>query len=470
MKTLKQILANERGVILVISLLILALLIGAGVGAIVSMQTDLNTSSNVKTATEALYFAEAGINETIYLLSIPNTNTNYIGEKPTDSGYPNKGWGRYIVLTTGVNRYQEDPNWNLSADGLDNDLDGTTDEANETYPERATIASGADQLNFRWVKIRYRLEDATFNNGVNNGEVVRYDQTFGYPSPAPATNGDPVIIITAMGKSGNSTRIVQVEVSKKVITVSVDGALQTNDNVDVRGTTRISGFNHVITTVGSDWNNYGTASYITDGLDNNGNGVVDESTGSPRENQISFGARHAASGHKPGIYKRTNCNTSAPEATISVSGTPDRLGQPWCQFFAGTVSIKDPWTMLGITQTEWNDLINNADNTSIVDPLNGVTKITGGTTINSNLTGQGILYVTGNLSGSGDFSFKGLIYVEGDFRPSGGPFLLGSVATKGTGPQDALGTGNPTILYSTEALDLLNNYMKVIVLNWKEIL
>ncbi|MBI4489697.1 MAG: pilus assembly PilX N-terminal domain-containing protein [Deltaproteobacteria bacterium] len=62
MRNFKKLLANERGVILVISLLIMVLLIGAGVGAMVSMQTDLRSSSNLKTGTQAFYIADAGIN------------------------------------------------------------------------------------------------------------------------------------------------------------------------------------------------------------------------------------------------------------------------------------------------------------------------------------------------------------------------------------------------------------------------
>ncbi len=61
MEGIKALLKNERGVVMVISLMILTLLIGAGVGAIVSTQTDLKTSGNLKTVTQAFYLATAGI-------------------------------------------------------------------------------------------------------------------------------------------------------------------------------------------------------------------------------------------------------------------------------------------------------------------------------------------------------------------------------------------------------------------------
>ena len=61
MVTVKALLKNERGVVLVIALMILSLLVGAGVGAIVSTQTDLKTSANIKAGTQAFYLATAGI-------------------------------------------------------------------------------------------------------------------------------------------------------------------------------------------------------------------------------------------------------------------------------------------------------------------------------------------------------------------------------------------------------------------------
>jgi hypothetical protein len=61
MKAVKKIIADDRGVVLVISLLILALLLAAGLGAMVSTLTDLKSSGNLKSAAQAFYMAEAGV-------------------------------------------------------------------------------------------------------------------------------------------------------------------------------------------------------------------------------------------------------------------------------------------------------------------------------------------------------------------------------------------------------------------------
>lgn len=62
MKVLSAQLTNERGIVLVISLLIIALLLVGGIGAIVSMQTDFKSSGNLRAGTQAFYIADAGIN------------------------------------------------------------------------------------------------------------------------------------------------------------------------------------------------------------------------------------------------------------------------------------------------------------------------------------------------------------------------------------------------------------------------
>ncbi len=61
MDAVKRLLDDERGVVLVISLLILTLLIGVGAGTSALVQTDLKISRNLKNGTQAFYLAEAGV-------------------------------------------------------------------------------------------------------------------------------------------------------------------------------------------------------------------------------------------------------------------------------------------------------------------------------------------------------------------------------------------------------------------------
>ncbi len=61
MDAVKRLLDDERGIVLVISLLILTLLMGAGAGTSALVQTDLKISRNLKNGTQAFYLAEAGV-------------------------------------------------------------------------------------------------------------------------------------------------------------------------------------------------------------------------------------------------------------------------------------------------------------------------------------------------------------------------------------------------------------------------
>ncbi|HER44226.1 MAG TPA: hypothetical protein ENO08_07195 [Candidatus Eisenbacteria bacterium] len=123
---------------------------------------------------------------------------------------------------------------------------------------------------------------------------------------------------------------------------------------------------------------------------------------------------------------------------------------------------------IGMPVGEVNRLLDGADNTKIVSPLNGITYIDGDAKINSNLVGEGLLYVTGDLHAAGDFVYKGLIYVEGDVHLTGSPWILGSMIVRGTSDFN-FSAGNAAILYSSEALmRALDNSMPVIMLSWQD--
>src|SRR3972149_10754477 len=93
MKTFRKLLANEQGMILVISLMILTLLLGAGVGAIVSLQTDLRTSSNLKTGKLAFYVADAGINRVWKELDDGNGTNDFDAISATVTLFTNVSYG-----------------------------------------------------------------------------------------------------------------------------------------------------------------------------------------------------------------------------------------------------------------------------------------------------------------------------------------------------------------------------------------
>jgi len=61
MAKLSKILKNERGMVLVIAMLILVMLTVLGLGAVMITSTELKISGNLKTSTDALYTAEGGM-------------------------------------------------------------------------------------------------------------------------------------------------------------------------------------------------------------------------------------------------------------------------------------------------------------------------------------------------------------------------------------------------------------------------
>ena len=102
----RKTLANERGVVLVISLLIIALLIGAGAAAIVSVQTDLRSSGNLNAGNRAFYIAEAGVNHARQELQKRDGTMNFDRAMQTSTGAvivsnPSFNGGTYKVTRLG---------------------------------------------------------------------------------------------------------------------------------------------------------------------------------------------------------------------------------------------------------------------------------------------------------------------------------------------------------------------------------
>lgn len=188
----QDLLRNERGVALVIALLVLVTLTVLGLGTFFNSSTDVQISGNQKGASQALYASEAGIADMIDAL---NSNATYTPPTPyTTSWAPSN-------ITGTVNGFSYTAQVRHRADSTDCDGDGVANE------------------------------------------VVKYDKSCfpGSPIPIGSANSYPVEVITATSTMGNYQNTTVVEVTKQKFTVAKTGALTARSNVSLLGNITVDG-------------------------------------------------------------------------------------------------------------------------------------------------------------------------------------------------------------------------------------
>lgn len=418
-ETNKNRLKQEKGYILVVTLLVLfaVSVIGATLAAVSSM--DVKISGNQRVNTQSLFVAEAGLNEAIHRLSLPNpTNASVGGWTGNiaigDSEPYDPNWETRIFLTTPLNATSV-------AGSIQNT--GTIQDPTQDYLQYSE-KSGTDNV----LTIRHKWEDRNGDGARDANEIVRYNPLL--VPPENFSSGFPIEEITVTGRTANAERIIRAEVTKRTIVARTLAALYCDKAITLTGNCAFCGYNHSINTP-------------------------------PWTQPNACNAWHLSSGHLPGV------TTSGD--MVKVKGSADVGGDPMPIDDAATNPFYDLNEVLGMSVAEVNDLLANADNTSLTDPLNGITYIKGDVKITSNFTGEGLMYVTGDLLGAGSFNYKGLIYVEGDLHYTGTPWILGSVVVRGTSDWN-FSAGNAAVLYSSDAItQALSGSMPCIVLSWSEL-
>jgi len=413
-----EYLKKEDGNILVVTLLILFAIsvIGGTIAMISSM--DLKISGNQRNTAQSLFVAEAGLNEAIHRISLPNPTNVTIG-----------GWTGNATI---CDSEPYDPNWttrvylaspgSVPASALPIVSTGTLQDPNQPYLDYS-VTSGTEKA----LTIQHKWRDLDGDGMRDVNEIVLYDALH-YP-PENYSSGYPVEVVTVTGRSADGERVIQAEVTKRTITVRTLGALYVDKAVKITGNSAFCGYNHDMDTP-------------------------------PFTTPNACFAWHYPSGNLPGI-------TSTGDV-VNVMGSADVAGYPVPVDIDGSNPFYSLAEVLGFTDAELNELLADADNTSIVDPLNGITYITGDANITSNLTGEGLLYVTGDLHAAGSYTYKGLIYVEGDVHFTGTPWILGSMIVRGTSDFN-FSSGNAAVLYSKDAISyVLSGFMPCIVLSWRE--
>jgi len=402
---------DQRGVALVMALLVLLVISLLSATLLLSVNTDTKVAANTVRDTQALAIAEAGISEACARIrngDIP-TNTNARQVAQIFNAVP----GSVPVL------------------GADSVALATAQPAGQWLPYSTT--GKADSA----LTIQYKTNAA-------RTVIYRYDLN---RNPAVNTvSGYPIFVVTSTGRKGASIRKITAEVIHKPIFLNIKGALTANTEVAFTGNAVICGHNHRLDTP------------IGKGED--GRFVADGCAENPGLNQWETG-----SGDLTGIWTGGDINNGG---TAFSYGTPD---QEWAQpgFYSG------PWDALAISQADFFSWIGQPINKEPNPPKGIYYLDNDGTASNQsasfefhNVDGEGLLYVDGDLTINSDFSFKGLVYIEGDLKLNGKAWILGGLVVRGkTGLKT---NGGATILYSEDAIkQQISKYGgQILTIAWRE--
>jgi hypothetical protein len=424
---IRNLLGNEGGNIVVITLLLLVGLTALGAAFMTTSRTETQITGNVIRHAQALTIAEAGLNEAVARMSIP-ASPDYIGE---DLSSANPGWGRYLVLRRGYS--SQDPDYGVTAtDGLDNDLDAATDETSESYPEVLSLQSNLDDpLLYPWVKIKYRLDSS--NNIVLYGD---HDNNRSTPNRRNMVFGQPIITVISRGEQAASNRTIEVDLIRPPV-FDVMACLYTEDD-----DFSFSGDDFMVS--GQDFDP----------------ATGDTVSGSSRMPAIVTTADLAKLKSAIGHQQHDQIIGSGGESDVQAA--PEDLNLEW---YVDTWGRFADMHYVGDTHNPSEpDIWGNYDNYRVVYIEDG------DLTIKGEAWGAGLLLVDGDIKITGSFTWHGAIIALGDvYLKGGGTGVLVYGGLFCNGVDLSVIVGNADLYYSSEAIARLKRLKGVIPLTWKEI-
>ena len=416
---------SQPGSILIVVLLALFLLTSLGISYVALTQKDGRRDPNPATGTAALAGAQAGIAEALARMSVPGSAL-YVGE---DAALRRPGWGLYVVGGPGDSGL--DPQYEqTTADGLDNDGDGESDEVSEHYPETPSnpVGAGAGRRDTPWVKVRYKLDAAR--------RIVLFGDHDDDPSTPPVENlvrGIPVLIVTAAGRSGAGWKLVTIEAVKWPLprvpaALYVEGALRLGE-----GDIRIDGRDHEEQ---APHDTIAGAAPVP--------GIATPADAQAIEAQLA--AAHA--GGVRGEGGESSVRASATNLDLKT------LAASWSRIADATLEGGQG----GRNVTSWG---------SRSDPR--VVHVQGDFHPSGIGSGAGVLVVDGDLELNGSFEWTGLILCLHDARFHGagpGISIVGSVLVQGSMAGRSEVAGRTSILYSSTAMARIADLTGYEVSSW----
>jgi hypothetical protein len=265
-----------------------------------------------------------------------------------------------------------------------------------------------------------------FKTNAARDKIVRYDPTLS--PPINLATGYPIYKITSTGLRGGVKRRIVAEVMQKPINLNIKGALTADKDISFVGNAVVCGYDHKADT--HDWDGENPRSLL---------------------DPLSCMHHEQATGHLPGSWSTADVKNggTAWQGGVPMANSYPNTGVP---FYAG------PWECLGLQQAEFWPWIGAHLDDEPSGTLDGIyyldddgVKQNGGSKFGfSSTTGEGMLYVDGDLDISSSFIYRGIVYVEGDLHITGHAWILGALIVKGV--SEVKQNGGSTILYSSEAI------------------
>ena len=356
---------DQRGIALVMALLVLLVMSLLAATLMMSINVDTKIASFGRRENQALNIAEAGIAEAVSRIrsgDIP-TNTNVLQVAQIFNALP----GNVPVLgvdSIALATKQPDGQW-------------------LTY----TTASKTDSV----LTVAYR--DSA------KQKIYRYD-----PSRNPAIQtqtGYPIFVVTSTGRKGSAYRRIVTEVIQKPFNVNVKAALAADKGIDFSGNSDVCGFNHSINTPA--W----TRTITPDDPWELGAGDI---PGSWSTSTITSSGSSIQDGNPP----------NQPNQATFYNGPWEALGMQQAEFFSwiGSPLAIEPANPKGVYYLDNNG--SSQDGSGDFKYNGGVGEgmlyVDGNLAINGNFVFRGLVYIEGDLQINGNVWILGAILVKGKSR------------------------------------------------------
>ncbi|MBI5168989.1 MAG: hypothetical protein HZA61_05850 [Candidatus Eisenbacteria bacterium] len=396
---------GERGIALVLAMLVLLVLSFFAVMIMMSMGAQTRITGNDSRRARALALADAGVAEAVSRLRA--------GDVPAALN-PRAVTQIFNVASGSVPALGTDSTGLATRQPSGQVLDYTT-----TAPGPGALTIGFRTNPSRTVIYRY---DSALNPAINTA------------------SGPPIFQITSTGKVGNTSRTVMVDVVSRPPTFNAKGALTAGGEINVHNGIFVCGHNHSAATTDFTAINVGRSA-------------------APGANPGADAGHTSCLGYEVGASSQAGAwagGTAAVDPPSYATGTPATSSGGAASRYTG------PWDALGMSQADYLQWM-PVRRSTVPTNWNGSFNLDKDATFNNNqggnqswtlnnVNGSGFLYIDGHVILQGDFVWRGMVYINGQVETQGRIWVLGTMIGQGQIEVQGSGSGG-AILYSRDAVD-----------------